>query len=185
MNSTEAFFFDFVSLNQYWGFQVSTFWLRLSRLRWWSRLQNLNGKVSLESADDMPNILMKFLLPFCSCNKTWITDILNVKKTLHKILPSTTLCATPPTLKTLIPRHHYNYGTITAPSQFSDTCLSCRQRWQKVRSRKWRLFEDGGKHWSALFDIWRYQWPARIELWHIEGINHTKLWLWSSSHTDT
>ena len=23
---------------------------------------------------------MKFLLPFCSCNKTWITDILNVKK---------------------------------------------------------------------------------------------------------
>ena len=41
----------------------------------------MNGKVSLESANDIPNILMKFLLPFCSCNKTWITDILNVKKT--------------------------------------------------------------------------------------------------------
>ena len=40
----------------------------------------MNGKVSLESANDIPNILMKFLLPFCSCNKTWITDILNVKK---------------------------------------------------------------------------------------------------------
>ena len=22
---------------------------------------------------------MKFLLPFCNCNKTWVTDILNVK----------------------------------------------------------------------------------------------------------
>ena len=40
----------------------------------------MNGKVSLESANDISNILMKFLLPFCSCNKTWITDILNVKK---------------------------------------------------------------------------------------------------------
>ena len=64
-------------------------------------------KGSLESANDIPNILIKFLLPFCSCNKTWITDILNVKKTLHKVLPSTTLCATPPTLQILIPRHHY------------------------------------------------------------------------------
>ena len=26
---------------------------------------------SLESANDIPNILMKFLLPLCSCNKTW------------------------------------------------------------------------------------------------------------------
>ena len=59
-------------------------------------VKNLNGKVSLESANGIPNILMKFLLPFCSCNKTWITDILNVKKTLHKVLPFTTLCATPP-----------------------------------------------------------------------------------------
>ena len=65
------------------------------------------GKVSLESVNDIPNILMKFLLPFCSFNKTWITDILNVKKTLHKVLPSTTLCATPPTLQILILRHHY------------------------------------------------------------------------------
>ena len=72
-----------------------------------TRLQNLNGKVSLESANDIPSILIKFLLPFCSCNKTWITDILNVKKTLHKVLPSTTLCATPPTLQMSIPRHHY------------------------------------------------------------------------------
>ena len=39
-------------------------------------------KVSLESANDIPNTLMKFLLPFCSCNKTGITDILKVKKTL-------------------------------------------------------------------------------------------------------
>ena len=43
----------------------------------------MNRKVSLESANDIPNSLMKFLLPFCSCNKTWITGILNVKKTLH------------------------------------------------------------------------------------------------------
>ena len=43
---------------------------------------------------------MKFLPPFCSCNKTWITDILNVKKTLHKFLPSTKLCASPPTQQT-------------------------------------------------------------------------------------
>ena len=101
------FLLDFVSLNPYWGFQVSTFWLRLSRLRWWSRLQNLNGRVSLESANDIPNIVMKFLLPFCSCNKTWITDVLNVKQTWHKVLPSTTLCATPPTLQISIPRHTY------------------------------------------------------------------------------
>ena len=60
----------------------------------------------VRSANDIPN-LMKFLLPFCSCNKTWITDILNVKRTLHKVLLSTTLCATPPTLQILIPRHRY------------------------------------------------------------------------------
>ena len=51
---------------------------------------------------------MKFLLPFCSYNETWITDILNVKKTLHKVLHSTTLCATPPNLQILIPRHNYH-----------------------------------------------------------------------------
>ena len=66
----------------------------------------MNGKVSLESVNDIPNMLMKFLLPFCSCNKTWITDILNVKKTLNKVLPSTTLCATPPHIDTTAPLFH-------------------------------------------------------------------------------
>ena len=28
----------------------------------------------------IPNNLSEFLLPFCSCYKTWITDILNFKK---------------------------------------------------------------------------------------------------------
>ena len=64
-------------------------------------------KSLVESANDIPNILMKFLFPFCSCNQTWITDILNVKNTLHKVLPSATLCATPPTLQILTQRHHY------------------------------------------------------------------------------
>ena len=33
---------------------------------------------------------MKFLPHFCNRNKTCITDILNVKRTLHKVLPTTT-----------------------------------------------------------------------------------------------
>ena len=56
---------------------------------------------------------MKFLLPFCSCNKTWISDIFNVKKTLHKILHSTTLCATPPTLQILHNNAQFFHNLVT------------------------------------------------------------------------
>ena len=73
----------------------------------------MNGKVSLESANDIPNILMKFLLSFCSCNKTWITDILNVNKTLHNVLHSITLCAIPPTLQILIPQAQLFHNLVT------------------------------------------------------------------------
>ena len=88
---------------------------------------------------------MKFLNPVCNCNKTFITDILNVKKALHKGLPSTTLCATPQTLQ-----KYWYHGTII--SQIGDMCLPAGNGDKNARSRKWRLFEDGSMHWSALFD---------------------------------
>ena len=107
MNSTEAFSSRFCKFKSILRVPSVDVLIALVTSALMIAVKNLNGKVSLESANDMPNILMKFLLPFCSCNKTWMTDILNVKKTLNKVLPSTTLCTTPPTLQILIPRHHY------------------------------------------------------------------------------
>ena len=107
MNSTEAFSSRFCKFKSILRLPSVDVLIALVTSTLAIAVTKLNGKVSLESANDIPNILMKFLLPFCSCNKTWITDILNVKKTLHKGLPSTTFCASPPTLQILISRHHY------------------------------------------------------------------------------
>ena len=64
---------------------------------------------------------MKVKLLFCirsKCNekrKTCMTDILNVKVTLHKVLSFTTLCAKPQSLQKLI------HDTII--SQIGNMCL--------------------------------------------------------------
>ena len=103
MNSTEAFFFSIFKFKSI--LRVPSVDVLIALVT--SALVIAVTKFEREGFDDIPNILMNFLLPFCSCNKTWVTDIINVKKTLHKVLPSTTLCATHLTLQILIPRHHY------------------------------------------------------------------------------
>ena len=112
---------------------------------------------------------MKFLLPFCSCNITWITDILNVKKTLHKVFAfHYVMCnaSNSANIDTMAPLSH-NFVTLVFPAGNID------KTYGHVNDVYWKTAVYTGVRYS-ISDVINDR-PALSCGLFIDGINYTKL----------